>query len=55
MYVPEKVRVPLVAVKSPRFPPRAIPLMVEFWSWLFPIVDVETTRPLAFTERSEFD
>ena len=30
LYVPEKVRVPLVAVKSPKFPPSAIPEMVEF-------------------------
>ena len=30
LYVPEKVRVPFVAVRSPRFPPRAIPEMVEF-------------------------
>ena len=43
LYVPEKVRVPFVAVRSARLEPRAIPLIVEFWSWLLPIVVVETT------------
>lgn len=32
LYVPEKVRVESVAVRSPRFCPREIPLIVEFWS-----------------------
>ena len=43
----------LVAVKSPRLEPRAIPEMVLFCSWLLPIDDEATTWPLAFTERRE--
>ncbi len=55
LYVPENVSEVLAAVRSPKFPPRAIPLIVEFWSWLLPIVVVETTWPEAFTDRSEAD
>ncbi len=54
LYVPENVRVASVAVRFARFCPRAIPEMVEFWSWLFPIVDVATIEPLLFTAMSEF-
>lgn len=43
LYVPENVSEVLAAVRSAKFPPRAIPLIVEFWSWLLPIVVVETT------------
>ena len=32
VYEPEKVSVPSVAVRAPKVLPRAIPLMVEFWS-----------------------
>ncbi len=53
LYVPEKVRLEFPAVRSPRLEPRAIPEMVEFWSWLLPIEVVATTAPPAFTARSE--
>ena len=43
LYVPENVRVESVAERLARLEPRAIPEMVEFWSWLLPIVVVETT------------
>jgi len=43
--VPEKVRVESVAERLARFWPRAMPEMVEFWSWLLPMVVVETRPP----------
>lgn len=49
------MRVPFVAVRSPKFPPRAIPEMVEFWSWLLPIVVVAMTEPFELTERRELE
>jgi hypothetical protein len=42
--------VPLVAVRSAKFEPSEIPEIVEFCSWLLPMVVVETTKPLALTE-----
>ena len=48
VYVSEKVRVLSVAVRLARVPPRAIPEMVEFWSWLLPMVVVETRPPELF-------
>lgn len=52
MYAPEKVMVESVAERLARLEPRAIPEMVEFWSWLLPMVVVPTTAPLAETESS---
>ncbi len=43
LYEPENVREPLVAVRSAKLEPRAIPEMVEFCSWLLPIVVVAIT------------
>ena len=43
-----------MAVKLARVPPSAIPEIVEFWSWLLPIVEEATTEPLPFTERRVF-
>jgi len=54
LYVPENERVESVAERLARLEPRAIPEMVEFCSWLLPIVVVETTWPLALVERRVF-
>ena len=51
LYAPEKVREPLVAVRLLRVEPRAMPLIVEFWSWLLPMVEVET-KEVPLKERS---
>ncbi len=51
LYVPENVREASVAERLARLAPRATPEMVEFWSWLLPMVEVETTEPLLFTAR----
>ncbi len=46
---------PVPAERFARVPPRETPLMVEFWSWLLPMVEVATTWPAALTERSVFE
>ena len=41
---------PSVAERLPSVPPKAMPEIVEFWSWLLPIDEEATTQPLASTE-----
>ena len=44
LYEPENESEPLVAERLKRFWPRATLLIVEYWSWLLPIVEVETNE-----------
>ena len=51
---PERVREPPSDTDPPPvIPPRVFKVMDEFWSCAFPMVDVATTCPEAFTERSD--
>ena len=55
LYVPEKVKEESVAERLAKLEPSEIPEMVEFCSWLLPIVEVATTVPTELTESKVFE
>src|ERR1700733_7100126 len=44
----------VIVMEPPNETPEPLTVTDEFWSWLFPMVEVATTEPFAFTARRVF-